>query len=398
MSPDEITALLAQFDGPAGYAADGALLAVNPAFSAWAPSYAHARLDLKPDGAWLMAAGRTPLPVRAEPFGAGLLVLATADGARAALDAVITSVVRRLDRVTNALDTSLAGALRERPSEGTSAAIREALATVEELRGLRRQVLGLSPGVSQPTPQAVNLSLLVEEALAAMTGPLPVHFESTAAACVVTAVREKMFFGMAALAAVLSRGATPGAPIRVVVRSRPLSGQVLVHAPAALGLEGLDLDPARAAMEAAGGRLLVTDDGVVVEFPLYETASPTSTATPHGTVLLVDDDPNALAMMGAILRRDGFAVIEADNGVAASTILRTHGRKLAALVTDAVLPGRSGVELAAEARRWLPRLPVLIVTGHDEDLVGAAGHPILRKPFAVNQFRDAVHACFSARR
>ncbi len=397
MSPDQIRALLAAMTVPAAWAdSSGHLAAANLAFDAWAPAYRRASVEDKPDGAWLVAPGRAPMPVRAEPLGDGQLVLSAGDGGRVALDAVVTNVVRRLDRVSASVDSTLSAALRERPSERAVAAIREALSTVEELRGIRRQVLGLSPGVSRPEPQALNLATLTEDALAAMTGPLPIEFGSVAQDCIVTAVREKGFWAIAALVGSMARSLSGDGTIRIDVRTRGHHGQVVLAA-GTTATRGAEIESARDAVEAAGGRVLIDpDSGVVVEFPIFGTEAPDRPSGTRGAVLVVDDDPGTLAMMGAVLRRDGFAVMEAENGVAASMILRTHGRTLVALVTDAVLPGRSGVDLATEARRWLPNLPILIVTGHDEDLVGTALAPILRKPFQIIEFRAHIEALFSA--
>lgn len=394
MSPEALAEVLHALGAPGAWAdASGQVVVANEAFRSWAPSYVQARLDCKPDGAWLVAPTRTPLPVRAEPLGDGHLVLGASDSARVALDAVVTSVVRRLDRLGGALNFSLGAILRERPGEYVTASVHEAMTVVGELKNLRRQVLGLSPGVSQPTPQAVNLSILVNDALAAMTGPLPIEVAEGVADCVVSAVREKVFFGVAALVGTFARRVGGHGTILVDVRSRPTTGQVYFSAPG-LSLEGMDLDAARDAVEAAGGRLLVLADQAVMEFPLFDSEAPRAPAEPRGTVLVVDDDPSTLAMMGAVLRRDGFVVMEADNGISGSTMLRIHGRALAALVTDAVLPGRSGIDLATEARRFLPRLPILIVTGHDEDLVIAKGLKVLRKPFTVAELRSAVTRSF----
>ncbi len=398
MSPDAIRALLSAMTVPAAWAdSSGQIAFANLAFDAWATSYRRASVEEKPDGAWLVALGRAPMPVRAEPLGDGQLVLSAGDGGRVALDAVVTNVVRRLDRVVASVDSTLSAALRERPSDRAVAAIREALSAVEELRGVRRQVLGLAPGVSRPEPQALNLATLTEEALAAMTGPLPIEFGTLAQDCIVRAVREKGFWALAALVGSMSRRLPSEGRIRIDVRTRSHHGQVVLAA-TNTATEGAEIESARDAVEAAGGRVLIDpDSGVVVEFPLFDTVAAERPSASRGPVLVVDDDPGTLAMMGAVLRRDGFAVMEAENGVAASMILRTHGRSLVALVTDAVLPGRSGVDLAGEARRSLPSLPILIVTGHDEDLVGTSLAPILRKPFQIAEFRAHVQALFSAK-
>jgi len=183
-----------------------------------------------------------------------------------------------------------------------------------------------------------------------------------------------------------------GETVRISVESTADSGRVRLRTASGVPTEGLDVDPARQAAETAGGRLLVDPDGaVLMQFPAFSGAS--GLVKPRlGTVLVVDDDPSVLALMGAVLRREGYGVIEADNGVAASMFLRTRGRSLKAFVTDAVLPGRGGTELVLEARRWLPRLPVLLVTGHDDDVIGEVLAPVLRKPFSPNAFRDRIAA------
>ena len=106
-----------------------------------------------------------------------------------------------------------------------------------------------------------------------------------------------------------------------------------------------------------------------------------------GRVLVVDDDDTVLAMMEATLRRAGFRVLWAENGVDASSMLREHP-EINAVVADAVLPGRSGVDLAKEARRR--NLPVLLISGHDRDMLGDVDMPILSKPFLGRQLAETV--------
>lgn len=401
MSPEFDPAPLIHALGlPAAWADEhGRLMVINEEFSRWAPAYARARLESRPEGAWLVSPGRNPLPMRAELLGTGHLIIPPTEGGRVALEAVVTSVVRRLDRVCATLEASMGAALRERPAEAVVTAVREALAAVEDLNSLRRQVLGLSPGVSQPEPTAVNLGTLVEEALAAMTGPLPVEFLYVARDCVVRAVREKCFWAIAAVVGTLARSVAGHGSILVEVRTRGEMGVLYFRCSSTAPTYGIEIDTARDAVEAAGGRLLVDPDaGVIMQFPIYVVLDAPPTTSGKGTLLIVDDDPSVLAMMGAVLRREGYMVLEADNGVSASSLLRTQGRQLTALITDAVLPGRSGVDIVTEARRWLPRLPVLMVTGHDEDLVGTQLAPVLRKPFGAKALRDRVAALISEKR
>ncbi|MBM4368759.1 MAG: response regulator, partial [Deltaproteobacteria bacterium] len=163
---------------------------------------------------------------------------------------------------------------------------------------------------------------------------------------------------------------------------QPVPGQAGV-------MPGVEAEAARAAVVEAQGRLLVLADTVILELPAFEGSRPQAEGA-RGTVLVADDDPSMLSLMAAVLRRKGFTVIEAENGVAASSFLRTHGAEIVAVVTDAVLPGRSGVELAGEAATSFPGLPVLVVTSHDAKLVGVKDLPLLRKPFGAKLFADRV--------
>ncbi len=104
-------------------------------------------------------------------------------------------------------------------------------------------------------------------------------------------------------------------------------------------------------------------------------------------------------MMSSVLRRAGWDVIGAEDGVAAAALLRRHVATLSAVVADAVLPGRSGMELIAEARRARPTLPVLLVSGHASDLLltdNAERVPVLTKPFGATTLADRLRALVRA--
>ena len=97
-------------------------------------------------------------------------------------------------------------------------------------------------------------------------------------------------------------------------------------------------------------------------------------------VLVVDDD--AMILMGTAdgIEFLGHSVIEAGSAALALEILR-GGRRIDALVTDYEMPGMTGVDLAVEARRLRPGLPVLLVTGHMDLPEPARGLNRLGKPF-----------------
>ncbi len=380
-------------EGPCAYVSrEGAVLAGNEAFVQWAPRCLAGSLVIRPDGAWIAWRDQPPVAVRVEPVTrGGWLVLPAGDPGRAGLEAVATSVGRRLERLSTSIESNLEMALRARPGEAVTSALREALSAVEGLRSLRRHVDGLSPLTPTVTLQTLDLAALAREAVMALSGPPPVEFTGEASGCVVQAGREPLFAAVAAITGAMCRNLPRGG--RVVVASTRDADVVRLSfrpEPDQAGFAAsLETEAARAAVEQARGRLLVLADTVILELPAFEGSRPQAEGA-RGTVLVADDDPSMLSLMAAVLRRKGFTVIEAGNGVAATTFLRTHGAELAAVVTDAVLPGRSGVELAVEAAASFPGLPVLVVTSHDAKLVGVKELPLLRKPFGAKLFADRV--------
>lgn len=118
--------------------------------------------------------------------------------------------------------------------------------------------------------------------------------------------------------------------------------------------------------------------------PLDEVPSPESSA--HRPVVLVVDDESIIAeTLSEILSRAGYKAMTAYDANAALEIALLTPPEL--LVTDVVLPGMSGIELAITIRRIFPDCNVLLFSGQasTEDLLGAArrqGHQftLLTKP------------------
>jgi len=111
------------------------------------------------------------------------------------------------------------------------------------------------------------------------------------------------------------------------------------------------------------------------------------------TVLVVDDEPAVRKVIAAALRRRGYRVLDAAEGDAARE--RFLGEDVGLVISDVLLPGRSGVELARELIALRPDLKVLLITGytprdlveHDAEL---ADFPFLEKPFSVDELTSTV--------
>jgi CheY-like chemotaxis protein len=106
------------------------------------------------------------------------------------------------------------------------------------------------------------------------------------------------------------------------------------------------------------------------------------------TVFLVEDDAQVREFSASALTHLGYRVLEAPEASTALNILAEHS-EIALLLTDVGLPGLSGRQLAEEARRRVPRLKVVYMTGYAENAIvhhGVldAGVDLLAKPFTTD--------------
>jgi PAS domain S-box-containing protein len=110
------------------------------------------------------------------------------------------------------------------------------------------------------------------------------------------------------------------------------------------------------------------------------------------TVLVVDDSDDVREVAEGYLESLGCACIPASSGEAALRLLQA-GQQADLLLTDVVMPGgMSGTQLAAEARRLRPELPVVLMTGYTDELPerehGAL--EVLHKPFRRAELADKL--------
>lgn len=101
------------------------------------------------------------------------------------------------------------------------------------------------------------------------------------------------------------------------------------------------------------------------------------------TVLLVEDEEPVRELVRMILQRAGYSVMEAANADEAETLLAATGT-VDLLLTDVVMPGRSGFELFTRLRRTLPSLRVLFISGYTDYAMSVEGNlAFLEKPFSA---------------
>jgi CheY-like chemotaxis protein len=124
-------------------------------------------------------------------------------------------------------------------------------------------------------------------------------------------------------------------------------------------------------------------------------AAPRRLRTTSRTVLVVDDEPEVLELATEILRRVGYSVLQAADGAAALEVARRHEGEIHLLVTDMVMPGMSGRDLAERLRTLRNALPVLYISGYVQDASARAAlasehSAFVAKPFTPELLADRV--------
>ncbi len=119
-------------------------------------------------------------------------------------------------------------------------------------------------------------------------------------------------------------------------------------------------------------------------------------------ILLVEDEEMVREPTRRILIASGYAVLAASSAEEAVRIAGEHVGEIELLLTDIVMPGRSGKDLAADLSRMSPRSKVLYMSGYASDVIGlravsGPGLNLIEKPFASNDLLQRVHAVLNGR-
>ena len=119
------------------------------------------------------------------------------------------------------------------------------------------------------------------------------------------------------------------------------------------------------------------------------------------TILLVEDEPSVRMLVRDELRKLGYRVIEAKNGVEACLLATQQAGSLHLLLTDVVMPGMGGRELAQHLSVIKPDLRTLFISGYMDDVGIMAGQEegtssFLQKPFTPEVLARAVRSLLDA--
>lgn len=105
-----------------------------------------------------------------------------------------------------------------------------------------------------------------------------------------------------------------------------------------------------------------------------------------GTVLVVEDEPAVRELVREFLEESGYRVLDAGGGPAAIELLQQHAGAIQLLLTDVIMPGMSGRELADRLTALRPGLKVLYMSGYTDNEIARQGvleegTHLLQKPF-----------------
>jgi CheY-like chemotaxis protein len=118
------------------------------------------------------------------------------------------------------------------------------------------------------------------------------------------------------------------------------------------------------------------------------------------TILLVEDETVVRQLVAEILENAGYTVLPAADGPSALELIRRHSDPINLLLTDVVMPGMSGPEVAAAVTSMRPGTEVLYMSGYTDSAIGhhgvlEPGIAFLQKPFSADDLTRKVRSLLS---
>lgn len=177
---------------------------------------------------------------------------------------------------------------------------------------------------------------------------------------------------------------------------------------------GLGLSVVQSIVEQGGGRVAVESrpgEGTLFRIYLPKAPEPEAAAAaptqPHPdrrgseTILLVDDEREVRQVLRRVLEGHGYTVLCAEGYDDAVSAAERRQDKIDLLVTDTLMPGKGGPDLAEKMKSLHPEAKVLFISGHSEEGVVRSriidqNQPFLPKPFTFEAFLDKVRATIDA--
>jgi two-component system cell cycle sensor histidine kinase/response regulator CckA len=131
-------------------------------------------------------------------------------------------------------------------------------------------------------------------------------------------------------------------------------------------------------------------------------AGPAGAGRASGTVLLVEDDDMFRGLLRQVLEAQGYKVLAAENPAVARELAAAHGDDVRLLLSDMVMPGGNGADLAVKLVDQNPALKVVLMSGYTDDALSSReadltrADAFLEKPFATQELLHLIRELLSA--
>lgn len=117
-------------------------------------------------------------------------------------------------------------------------------------------------------------------------------------------------------------------------------------------------------------------------------------------VLIVEDDPSISDLSGKMIQKMGYSVLLADSADKALNMIEDEGIRPKLVISDVVMPGLSGLELAAIIRFKHPEMRTILMSGYTESVISKHGEidpsiPFLHKPFTRQELQEKIKQALS---
>jgi CheY-like chemotaxis protein len=111
-------------------------------------------------------------------------------------------------------------------------------------------------------------------------------------------------------------------------------------------------------------------------------------------ILLIDDNATQLGVREAILRASGFSVAIATSAESAMALLRSSPRRFGLIISDHFLTGATGVDVVRQVHVYLPRIPIIIISGMPglEQEYEGLGVVVRQKPISPPELIELIRS------
>jgi hypothetical protein len=171
---------------------------------------------------------------------------------------------------------------------------------------------------------------------------------------------------------------------------------------------GLALATVYATVKQHGGHISYnSQEGAGSTFRIYlprlPVAKPVKNNSANGTILLVEDEEPLREFGCVVLKRAGYHVIEANDGIQAVDLCEAQKPPISLIFTDVIMPSMSGPEMTRRLCKMYPGVPVLYTSGYTRNVVTENGAPtsdfeFLQKPYTSQELLHRLDQILASNR